>query len=114
MLTRRSLFKSAATFGLSALVPWFDGSAHGVVPEARHDYATASDDSHSGRERSLLEPEWLENLKYDLDCVEVVARFGSPLKRPRWIVAEPMRRTSHCPFCDEAGFRVGAESFTCK
>jgi DNA primase len=114
MLTRRNLFKSAATFGLSALAPWLDRSAHGAVPEARHDYATAMDDSHSGRKRSLLKLEYLENLKDDLDCVEVVARFGSPLKSPRWTGADLTWGTSNCPFCGEVGFRVGSESFTCK
>lgn len=114
MLTRRNLFKSAATFGLSALAPWLARSADGAVPEVRHDYATALDDSHSGREKSLLELECLENLKDDLDCAEVVARVGSPLKNPRRIEAEPVRGTFHCRFCGEAGFRMGAESFMCK
>ncbi len=114
MLTRRNLFKFAATFGLSALTPGLDRYAHGAELEARHSPELASDASHVGRVRSLPEMEWLENLKDDLDCAEVVARCGSPLKRPRWIVAEPMRGASHCPFCGEAGFQVGAESFTCK
>lgn len=116
MLTRRNLFKSAATFGLSALAPWLGESAHGAVPEARPNPERVSDASRVGRVRSLLEMEWFENIKDDLDCVEVVAQCGSALKRPLGTGngAEPMHRTSRCPFCGEAGFRVGAESFTCR
>ncbi|MEP7151031.1 MAG: hypothetical protein ABI856_04930, partial [Nitrospira sp.] len=33
MLTRPNLFKFAATFGLGALAPRLDRSAHGAVPE---------------------------------------------------------------------------------
>lgn len=114
MLTRRNLFKSAATFGLSAFAPWLDRSVRGAVPEARYGPEPASNDSRLGRESCLLELECLENLKDDLDCVEVVARCGLLLKRPRWTGAEPMRGISYCPFCGEVGFQVGLESFRCK
>lgn len=114
MLTRRNLFKSAATFGVSSLMPWFDRSAHGAVPKAKHGGEPVGDDSRSQLKNPLLEMECLENLKDDLDCAEVVARVGSALKNLRWTEAEPMRGVSNCPFCGEAGFRVGAEFFACK
>ncbi|MCE7978602.1 MAG: hypothetical protein DYH03_16040 [Nitrospira sp. NTP1] len=55
MLTRRTLFKFAATFGLGALVPRLDQSAHGAIPEARQGHDQVCDDFRSGCERSLLE-----------------------------------------------------------
>lgn len=114
MLTRRTLFKFAATFGLGALVPRLDQSAHGAIPEARQGHDQVCDDFRSGCERSLLELEWLENLKDDLDCAEVVTRLGPPLKTPCWAGTEVIGKASHCPFCAEAGFSVGPESFRCK
>ena len=113
MLTRRNLFKSAATFGVSALMPWFDRSAHGAVPEARHGHGPVSDGSHSGREGALLELEGLENLKDDLDCVEVVASVASARSMPCSAEVNLIQGSSHCLFCGEAGFRVGPESFRC-
>jgi hypothetical protein len=113
MLTRRSLFKSAATFGLSALMPWFDRSAHGAVEEARHGHGPVSDGSQSGREGALLELEGLENLKDDLDCVEVVASVASARRLHCSAEVNLIQGSSHCPFCGEAGFRVGPESFRC-
>ena len=113
MLTRRNLFKSAATFGVSALMPWFDRSAHGAVPEARHGHEPVSDGSQSGREGALLELERLENLKDDLDCVEIVASVASARSMPCSAEVNLIRGSSHCPFCGEAGFRVGPESFRC-
>lgn len=114
MLTRRNLFKFAATFGLGALLPWRDPSARGAAMELRQGRNSPSDSFSSWHERSLLEREWFENLKDDLDCVEVVARFGQPLKIPCWTGTDLTWKASHCPFCGEAGFRVGAESFLCK
>lgn len=114
MLTRRNLFKFAAMFGLSALAPRSGRSAHAALSEVRQDHEPVSDGSSSEREKSLLGIEWLENIKDDLDCVEVVACFGPALKSPRWTGADLTWGTTHCPFCGEAGFRVGPESFTCK
>ena len=114
MLTRRTLFKFAATFGLSVLVPRFDQSAHGAIPEARLGHDQLCEDFRSGCERSLLELEDLENLKDDLDCVEVVALCGSPLKRPYRPGTDLACGISPCPFCGEAGFRVRPEAFSCK
>ena len=113
MLSRRNLFKSAATVGLSVLAPWFDWSRRSAAPEVRPDHEPASVDAGIGHEVSLLEREYLENLMDDLDCGEVVARFGSALNTPPWTEAEPMRRISHCPFCGEAGFHVRPEAFRC-
>ena len=114
MLTRRTLFKFAATFGLGVLVPRFDQVAHGALPEVRLGHDQLCDDFFPECERSLLDLEYLENLKDDLDCTEVVALCGSPLKRPYRPGADLACGISPCPFCGEAGFRVRPESFSCK
>ena len=44
MLTRRTLFKFAATFGLGVLVPRLDQSAHGAIPEAKQGHDPVRDD----------------------------------------------------------------------
>jgi hypothetical protein len=80
MLTRRNLFKSAATISLSALAPWLDRPALSALEEVRHGCEPVGDDSRSQLKNSLLELEYLDNLKDDLDCAEV-ARVGSPLKQ---------------------------------
>ncbi len=114
MLTRRNLFKSAATIGLSTLAPWLDRPAFSAVEEARQGCEPVGDDSRSELQSPLLELEYLENLKDDLDCAEVVARFGPPLKAPCWAGTDLIWKASHCPFCAEAGLYVGPEFFRCK
>ncbi len=109
MLSRRSLFKSAATVGLSVLAPWLDRPTQSVVPQAGYGHEPSAVDAGTGHESSSLEREYLENLMDDLDCYEVVTRVGSTLINPPWTQTEPMRRLSRCSFCGEAGFRVGAE-----
>jgi DNA primase len=113
MLTRRNLFKFAATVGLSALALRSSRSAHAALSEVRQDHEPVSDGSSSERERLLLDIEWLENLKDDLDCVEVVAYVASAFSMPCSAEINLIRGSSHCPFCREAGFRVGPESFGC-
>jgi len=114
MLTRRNLFKSVVTFGLSALAPWLDRPALSAVENVRQRCEPAGADPPTELQRHLLELEYLENLKDDLDCAEVVARFGPSLKRGPWMDADPLRRIGHCPFCGEVGLHVGPESFRCK
>ncbi len=113
MLTRRNLFKFAATFGLGAFVPRFDRSTHRVAMESRQGGNPSSDRFVSRCQSSLLEREWFENLKDDLDCVEVVAYVASAANMPGSAEVNLIRGSSHCPFCGEAGFRVGPESFRC-
>lgn len=113
MLTRRNLFKFAATFGLGAFAPRLDRSAHGAAMESRQGQDSSSDRCPSRPERSLLEMEWCENLKDDLDCVEVVAYVASAFRMPCSAEINLIRGSSHCPFCGEAGFHVGPESFSC-
>lgn len=113
MLTRRNLFKFAATFGLGAFVPRFDRSTHRVAMESRQGGNPPSDRFVSRCESSLLEREWFENLKDDLDCVEVVAYVASAVSMSCSYEINLIRGSSHCLFCGEAGFRVGSESFRC-
>lgn len=114
MLTRRNLFKFAATLGLGTFAPWLDRSARGAAMESRPGRNPPSDSFSSQPERSLLEMELFENLKDDLDCIEVVAYVASARSMTCSAEVNLIRGSSHCPFCGEAGFRVGAESFTCK
>ncbi len=114
MLTRRNLFKSAATIGLSTLAPWLDRPAFSAVEEARQGCEPVGDDSRSELQSPLLEMEYLENLKDDLDCVEVVAYVASARSMPCSAEVNLIRGSSHCPFCGEAGFSVGPGSFRCK
>lgn len=113
MLTRRNLFKFAATFGLGAFAPGFDRSNHSAAMESRQGEAQHPDRFVSRCENSLLEMEWFENLKDDLDCVEVVAHVASAVSMSCSAEINLIRGSSHCLFCGEAGFRVGSESFRC-
>jgi len=113
MLTRRNLFKFAATFGLGAFAPRLDRSARSAAMESRQGGNQPSDRFVSRCESSLLEREWFENLKDDLDCVEVVAHVASAVSMPCSAEINLIRGSSHCLFCGEAGFRVGPESFRC-
>lgn len=114
MLTRRNLFKSAVTFGLSALAPWLDRPALSAVEKVRQGCEPAGDDPPPELQSHLLEMEYLENLKDDLACAEVVAFFSPSLKRGSWTDTDSLRMTRHCPFCGEVGLHVGPESFRCK
>lgn len=114
MLTRRNLFKSAVTFGLSALAPWLDRPALSAVAKVRQGCEPAGDDPPPELQSHLLEMEYLENLKDDLDCAEVVAFFSPSLKRGARTDTDSLRKTRHCPFCGEVGLHVGPESFRCK
>jgi len=113
MLTRRNLFKFAATFGLGAFAPRLNQSTHRVAMVSRQGGNPPSDRFVLWCERSLLEREWFENLKDDLDCVEVVAYVASVSSMPCSADINLIRGSSHCLFCGEAGFRVGPESFRC-
>ena len=113
MLTRRNLFKFAATFGLGAFAPGFDRSNHSAAMESRQGESQHPDRFVSRCKNSLLEREWFENLKDDLDCVEVVAHVVSAVSMPCSAEINLIRGSSHCLFCGEAGFRVGPESFRC-
>lgn len=113
MLTRRNLFKFAATFGLGAFAPRLNQSTHRSAMELRQGGNPPSDRFVSWCERSLLESECLDNLKDDLDCVEVVAHVASAVSMPCSSEINLIRGSSHCLFCGEAGFRVEPESFRC-
>lgn len=113
MLTRRNLFKLTATLGLGAFTPRLGQLAHGAAMESRQGQSPSPDRVPPRHERSLLEMEWCENLKDDLDCVEVVAYVASAFSMPCSAEINLIRGSSHCPFCREAGFRVGPESFGC-
>ncbi len=114
MLTRRNLFKFAVTLGLGTFAPWLDRSASGAAMELRPGRNPPSEIFSSQPERSLLESEWFENLKDDLDCIEVVAYVASARSMTCSAEINLIRGSSHCPFCGEAGFRVGPESFRCR
>jgi DNA primase len=114
MLTRRNLFKFAATFGLSVFAPRFEQLASGAAVESRQGQDPSPERVLSQHEQSFLDLEWFENLKDDLDCVEVVAYVAPTFNMPASAEINLIRGSSHCLFCGEAGFRVGAESFTCK
>lgn len=116
MLTRRNLFKFAVTLGLGAFAPRLDQLADGAAIESRpgQNQSSNSIPFPSRHERSFLDLERLENLKDDLDCVEVVAYVASAFNLPCSAEINLIRGSSHCPFCGEAGFRVGPESFLCR
>ncbi len=113
MLTRRNLFKFAATFGLGAFAPSLGQLARGAAVESRQVQDPSPDSVSSRHEHSSLGLEWFENLKDDLDCVEVVAYVASAASMPGSAEINLIRGSSHCLFCGEAGFRVGPESFRC-
>jgi len=114
MLTRRNLFKFAATFGLGAFAPRLEQLASGAAVESRQGQDPSSERALSQHEQSFLDLEWLENLKDDLDCVEVVASVASAFNMPASAEINLIRGSSHCPFCGEAGFHVSPESFRCR
>ena len=133
MLNRRAFCKTLTTLGMGMLLPTLRPTDSSIVPATHTSTgavgsatyrisgppgsatATAQDVAHQNSVlNSLLELERCADLLDDLDCIEVVKRFGPALEPPCWIDAEPMRGTSHCPFCGEVSFHVGPESFTCK
>lgn len=82
MLTRRNLFKFAATFGLGVFAPRFEQLASGAAVESRQGQDPSPERVLSQHEQSFLDLEWFENLKDDLDCVEVVAYVAPTFNMP--------------------------------
>ena len=103
--------------GNSALMDWVSRGRHaatGLAPErmverqrgvevraveSRQGQDPSPERVLSQHEQSFLDLEWFENLKDDLDCVEVVAYVAPTFNMPASAEINLIRGSSHCLFC---------------